>query len=384
MNNQEYPRVGGRIRQFIDAWKLITNDSWILQAVSGYKIEFHTQPVQRQLPGKIGFSLLGTQLIDNEIQQMLAKGAIPSASMVSRQFVSNLFIIPKKNGSLRPVINLKPLNEFVQYHHFKMEHLTHLLDLLRGGEFLTTLDLKDAYFTIPIHEDHSKYLRFEWQSQLFEFICLPFGLSSAPRVFTKVMKPIVATLRSKGIKIVIYLDDLAIISASHTLALAELHEVITTLESLGFIINREKSQLVPSQVIEFLGFKINSITMTVFLSDEKVDDFVSKVTKLYNNPSCSIRDLASLIGLIISVFPAIRPAKLHFRELERVKVDALRKNQGNYDAIVTLPILARNELSWFMRNSHQYNGIKLVKPSTVISLTTDASLLESCVRTWTY
>ena len=106
----------------------------------------------------------------------------------------------------------------------------------------------------------------------------------------------------------------------------------------------------------------------------KVDDFVSKVTKLYNSHSCSIRELASVIGLIISVFPAIRPAKLHFRELERAKVDALRDNQGNYDAIVTLPELAKHELSWFMRHSHTYNGTKLVKPSTVITLTTDASL----------
>ena len=67
MNKQEYPGVGGRLRQFIDAWKLLTNDSWVLQDVSSYKIEFHTQPVQRKLPGKIGLSRLQKQMIDNEI-----------------------------------------------------------------------------------------------------------------------------------------------------------------------------------------------------------------------------------------------------------------------------------------------------------------------------
>ena len=106
---------------------------------------------------------------------MLQKGAIRSTSFDPRQFISNLFIMPKKCGDLRPVINLKPLNDFVQYHHFKMEGLNTLLDLFLGSEFFTTIDLKDAYFWIPIHADHYKYLRFEWNSTFFEFICLPFG-----------------------------------------------------------------------------------------------------------------------------------------------------------------------------------------------------------------
>ena len=81
---------------------------------------------------------------------MFQKGAIRHALFARKQFISNLFVIPKKNGELRPVINLKPLNEFVRYHHFKMEGLNSLLDLLSGAEYFTTIDLKDAYFTIPI------------------------------------------------------------------------------------------------------------------------------------------------------------------------------------------------------------------------------------------
>ena len=99
-----------------------------------------------------------------------------------------------------------------------MEELNTLLDLLSGSEFFTTIDLKDAYFSIPIHADHHKYLRFEWNSTLFEFICLPFGLSLAPRVFAKVLKPFLASIRNKGISLVIYLDDMAIISSSRELS----------------------------------------------------------------------------------------------------------------------------------------------------------------------
>ncbi|KAK2553629.1 Gag-Pol polyprotein [Acropora cervicornis] len=152
-----------------------------------------------------------------------------------------------------------------------MEGLNTLLDLLSGSEFFTTIDLKDAYFSIPIHADHYKYLRFEWNSTLFEFICLPFGLSLAPRVFTKVLKPFVASIRNKGIRLVIYLDDMAIISSSRELSSQEAGIVVQFLESLGFIINKEKSVLFPSQKIVFLGYVIDSVARTVPLPEEKLN-----------------------------------------------------------------------------------------------------------------
>ena len=112
-------------------------------------------------------------------------------------------------------------------------------------------------------------MTFEWNSTLFEFICLPFGLSSAPRVFTKVLKPFVGSIRNKGIRLVIYHDDMAIISFSRELSSQEAAIVVQTLESLGFIINKEKSVLIPSQKIVFWGYIIDSVAITVSLSEEK-------------------------------------------------------------------------------------------------------------------
>ena len=121
----------------------------------------------------MGFSKTEESSIDMEIDKLLNKGAIRRACFHSNQFVSNLFTVPRKSGELRPIINLKPLNRFVRYHHFKMEGLHSLLDLLSVGEFMTSIDLKDAYLTVLIHQEHYKYLRFEWKSNLFEFTCLP-------------------------------------------------------------------------------------------------------------------------------------------------------------------------------------------------------------------
>ena len=315
------------------------------------------------------------KLIDLEVQKLLQKGALRRASFDPRQFISNLFIIPKKCGDLRPVINLKPVNEFVQYHHFKMEGLNTLLDLLSGSEFFTTIDLKDAYFSIPIHADHYKYLRFEWNSTLFEFICLPFGLSSAPRVFTKVLKPFVASIRNKGIRLVIYLDDMAIISPSRELSSQEAAIVVKILESLRFIINKEKSVLIPSQKIIFLDYVIGSVAMTVSLPEEKLNKLKEQRLSLSRKPQCSIRELAHVIGLIVSSFPAIKPARLYYRDLEVCKLAALSSSDGDYNAIVYLSQLARDSLQWFVVNSHLYNGTSISKPSKVMTMTTDASHL---------
>ena len=105
-----YPQVGGFLAHFYNSWSSFTSDSWLLQAVSGYKIEFICEPFQVKKPHGISFSDEEKKLIDLEVQKMLQKIAIRRASFNPRKIVFNLFIIPKKRGDLRSVINLKPLN----------------------------------------------------------------------------------------------------------------------------------------------------------------------------------------------------------------------------------------------------------------------------------
>ena len=84
---------------------------------------------------------------------MLKKGAITVEPPVQGQFLSSLFMVPKKSGDLRPVINLRPLNMFIAYRHFKMENVSLVKDLLSPNDWMTSVDLKDAYFTVPISVD---------------------------------------------------------------------------------------------------------------------------------------------------------------------------------------------------------------------------------------
>ena len=115
---------------------------------------------------------------------------------------------------MRPIINLKELNKFVKYHYFKMETFECALTLLRPNSFLASIDLKDAYFTIPMAGEHRKFLSFMWQGNLWQFTCLCFGLTSAPRISTKVMKPITAKLRNMGHVSTTYIDDSLLVGDS--------------------------------------------------------------------------------------------------------------------------------------------------------------------------
>jgi len=96
-----------------------------------------------------------------------------------------LFLREKRDpGSYRPVINLKELNAYIPYQKFKMETLKDVKDILQPGKFMVTIGLKDAYCSIPLDQKSKKYVRFQWEGNLYEFQCLMFGLGPAPRIFT--------------------------------------------------------------------------------------------------------------------------------------------------------------------------------------------------------
>ena len=186
----------GRLKYFQPVWQRITQDPWVLQVIKGYQLELLSTPTQHlQLPLP-RLTQVDQKVLDQEVQELLDKQAVHQISASDTAgFISSLFVVPKKDGGNRPVVNLKPLNQFLVYEHFKMEGIHMLRDLLRQGDYMVKIDLKDAYLTVPIWKGHQKYLRFLWKETLLEFACLPFGLATAPRVFTKLMKPVVAMLR---------------------------------------------------------------------------------------------------------------------------------------------------------------------------------------------
>ena len=161
--------VAGRIQHFVKKWKeLITSDSVILSAVAGYYlIEFMVNPVQL-VPKPIKMSTQEADHVDSQIHKFLQKGIIIESSHEQGEFISNIFLRPKKDGSFRMILNLRELNKFVMHHHFKMESIHTCTQLMRPGCYMASIDLKDAYYLVPVARQHKKFLKFIWKGRLYQ------------------------------------------------------------------------------------------------------------------------------------------------------------------------------------------------------------------------
>ena len=178
------------------------------------------------------------------------------------EYFSSLFTTPKKDGTYRTILNLKSLNKDCDKSHFKMESLKQALHMVRPGSYLASIDIKDAFYSVPINDGHKKYLKFVWQGGVFQFCVMPNGYCDAMRVFTKLLKPVFATLREEGYESVIYVDDSLLQGDNIQECLDNIRITLKYLQDLGFIIHPEKSILYPTQIITFLGFIINTLNMT--------------------------------------------------------------------------------------------------------------------------
>ena len=348
-----------------------------MQTVAGYCIEFEKEPFQANIPNEIKFSEEQKKCVDFEIQELLKKGAIVQSEWEQNQFISNIFIVPKPNGRFRPIINLKYLNYFVSYEHFKQETFKTVLELVQENDYFTNIDMQDAYFSVNVEKFFCRYLKFIWNGKLYAFVCVPFGLSSAPRLFTKLLKPIFAWFRQQAIRCSYYIDDSLNMDGKKDVCAKNTCTIVQTLESLGFTINKKKSVLIPTQKIVFFGFVIDSVKFMVFLTEEKIVKIFNLAKYLLGKEIIIVRQLASFIGLVINAFFAIFEAPLHYRALERDKLIGLNNSESpdRYDNTMCLSAESKKELYWWMNNVRQKNGKCIRSKNIEMICRTDASFL---------
>ena len=173
-----------------------------------------------------------------------------------------------------------------------------------------------------------------------------FGLASAPRVFTKVLKPVYSFFRKLGIRCIYYIDDSLNMHQNYNKCLQNTEIMVKMLDNLGFRINQKKSVLIPTRRIIFFGLIIDTVQFKVFLTQEKINKIISSATLILKQREVTIRSLASFIGLLIHAFHAVSYGPLHYRNLERNKIRALRASFGDYDMKVVISKDSETEIKW--------------------------------------
>ena len=236
--------VGGRLSNFVEGWKRITNDPYVLSiVVKGYRFRFTSPPLLRQTPWEIRSpqdpqEVLGMR---EQIALMLQKKAIVEVPPDSPGFYSNLFLVRKSTGGgWRPVIDLKNLNGHIYAPHFHMFTTSSVLSSVEKGDYAFKIDLQDAYFHVLIHPSSRKYLRFAFENRVYQFQVLPFCLNTAPQVFTSLGHTVTAYLHRQGISVIPYLDDWLIHHPDRQVLLRHQAQLLNTLGLVGFILNPKK------------------------------------------------------------------------------------------------------------------------------------------------
>ena len=243
-------------------------------------------------------------MITGEVRSLLDNKVIHLAESRGG-FVSNIFTVPKSSGKVWLILNLKSLNIILEYEHFKMEDIRCVKDLLSRNDFMC---LRDAYLTVPI-----------------TFFLLEIFFGTIGRAYTAqpTNSPQVVHETFEA-SLIGYLDDFLIMGKTKQEAEGAYMRMKSLLESLGFIVNAEKSLPIATQRIGFLGFIIDSARMEISLPALKMKDIRSDCRRLLRDKVTTVHKMTRLVGMLVATNLAVLPAPLHYRIPYQTDLFALR------------------------------------------------------------
>ena len=294
--------VMARLQNYWQTWLDLGAGPKVVQILrEGYTLPFRIWPKLTRSPTIISCYVnphRNLYLLE-ALYQLIDKNALEVVdSQRSPGFFNRLFLVPKPNNKWRPILDQSKLNLFLKAEKFKMETPETIRTSLQQGEWVTSIDFKDAYFHIPIQEQSRKYLRFHVQGRTYQFKVLPFGLSTAPMEFTVIAKEVKLMAIHKGIRIHQYLDDWLVRARSHQACLQHTQDLVKICQDLGWLVNLEKSELEPKQIFDFVGYQFDLRSSRVRPTLDRWQNLQDKILKMLSLLACPVRQFMFLIGLL--------------------------------------------------------------------------------------
>ena len=306
--NQSFVSAGvkGSLKNHIEFWKsTVKASTFVVDTLEkGYVIPFMSEPPS-MLYRNNKSALSHSSFVESTISELLSSGCIVNVPF-QPYIVSPLSVAENSSGKLRLILDLSNLNFYVRKDKVKFEDWKIAAQYFQKDSYLYKFDLKSGYFHIDICPSHMTYLGFSWNSKFYCYTVLPFGLSSAPYIFTKCLRPMVKFWRQNSIKIVLYLDDGLGVSESERSCTTDIEFVTHSLANAGFILNNEKSILYPTQCLEWLGIMWDSPNFVLSIPDRRVQDSLAVLRQVRGCiPRVTARLLAKCTGKVISLSPVI-------------------------------------------------------------------------------
>ena len=363
------PFHAASIVQHVDKWRNIVSDRTVLHWVDhGVPIPFTDAPNQGVCLPNHQLTKQQCAFVDTEISELLLSGAIEHCT--SPLHVSPLGVVPKKTGKKnRLIVDLRSLNESCKKTGFQYEDIKTVSQLIQPDDSLVTLDIKNGFHHVLIDKLFRDYLAFRWRGVTYRWKVLPFGLSASPWYFGKILRPIFAHLRSLGIRVCCYVDDILILAKPEQIK-EHSNIVINTLVDLGWSLNWEKCSAEPSQEKVFLGFVLDTSNgePIIRVPNNRIRKLRKDITRLLHAGSSTARVVARICGQCVAMFRAIAPGKLMLRNVYK-----LLAQRSSWDSIIDIDSPAKSDLQWWYDAVVGWNGNVIAPKPADVQITTDAS-----------
>ncbi len=344
--------VKGRLKVCQQFWRDINSNEYILDVVTGgYKLPFVSLPCGIFLKNNAS-ALKHCQFAEKAILELLNKRLTVELNSPPK-VVNPLTVAVSASGKLRLVLDLRYVNPFIWKEKHVFEGLTHYLNYVSAcneeDPNQIVFDLKSAYHHIDIFGPHQEYLGFSWNFngviRYFKFTVLPFGLSSAGLICTKVIREVVKYIRSHGIALNIYIDDGISVSSSYEQCLKNSKFVKQTFINAGFVPEKIKSDWMPRKAVVWLGFKIDLDLNKLLVPDKKVVEIKQLARSLLTSQRSS-RVLASFAGKVGSLWPALGHVVRIMTKSMQIQV-TMRKD---WDSLIVLSETSKKEVLFWLNN----------------------------------
>ena len=298
-------------------------------------------------------------------------------------FVSILFPVPKPHqpGVFRDVMGMSAFNDYVEPKKFKMEGLHTVRQLLRPLDHMVVIDVDSAFPTMGINPRYRDYFIFRFRGQFYRYRGAVFGISSLPRAWKKLLSPVIGFLRSFGIRLAVFVDDLWVCASTYIQCVQDAQDIIVILWWLGFnVAPKCLPTLIPSQIVVWNGVEIDSVLMEFRMGSVRIRKIIKVCARAFkshqNNVDLTLRQWASVLGVCRASMCAILPALLWTQAIKRL-INARVSGKASWDLKIPSKSVPQEVLDnlkiWISPRLKQHNGRPIRRPPADVFTDSDAS-----------